>query len=106
MPAHPCPFPGCRALSPRAGRCEAHRPSYDQPNRIDQHGRTWRKIRDRHIREEPSCRACGALATEVDHILELADGGTHERSNLRSLCSACHLTKTGQARHERAARRR
>jgi hypothetical protein len=35
-------------------------------------------------------------ATEVDHIIALANGGTHDRSNLQSLCSACHINKTKQ----------
>ncbi len=33
-------------------------------------------------------------STEVDHILPLAQGGTHDRSNLQGLCHSCHSSKT------------
>lgn len=36
-----------------------------------------------------------ADAFEVDHRVEVADGGTHELANLRVLCKACHDAKTG-----------
>ena len=38
------------------------------------------------------CYAKGILTPvdSVHHILPLAEGGTHERSNLMSLCRSCH----------------
>ena len=33
-------------------------------------------------------------ALEVDHIIPLADGGTHTDTNLRSACSRCHKRRT------------
>ena len=44
---------------------------------------------------EPLCRLCSAAgkivpAAVVDHILPIADGGTHEQSNLMPLCKRCH----------------
>lgn len=44
---------------------------------------------------EPLCRLCHAggkvvPAAVVDHIIPLADGGTHEQSNLMPLCKRCH----------------
>ena len=45
--------------------------------------------RDRH-----TCRTCGDPATEVDHIINLAQGGTHDPVNLQALCTPCHRAKT------------
>ncbi|WP_345945876.1 HNH endonuclease [Psychrobacter sp. Ps4] len=33
-------------------------------------------------------------ATDVDHIINKAKGGSDEPSNLQSLCRKCHLSKT------------
>lgn len=49
----------------------------------------WQRIR------EPLCRSCGEPATNVDHIIPLAQGGEpFAESNLQSLCTACHADKT------------
>lgn len=45
--------------------------------------------RDWHV-----CRQCGEPAKQVDHIIEVADGGTNDPSNLQLLCDSCHGTKT------------
>jgi 5-methylcytosine-specific restriction protein A len=37
--------------------------------------------------------AHGAQDLTVDHVIPLAAGGTHERSNLRVLCRACNSRK-------------
>jgi hypothetical protein len=37
---------------------------------------------------------CGDKATEVDHILEVANGGTDDVENLQPLCNVCHKAKT------------
>ena|SRR5437868_8021469 len=53
---------------------------------------------------------CTGTADEVDHILEFADGGTDDDSNLRSLCIDHHRRKTAahanRTRWSKAARRR
>lgn len=61
----------------------------------------WRRIRKQVLAEDPLCCHCEArgrvtLATEVDHITPLSDGGTHERDNLQPLCKSCHSKKTAQ----------
>ena len=38
---------------------------------------------------------------EIDHIQELADGGSNERSNLQGLCKDCHKFKTSISRLNR-----
>jgi 5-methylcytosine-specific restriction endonuclease McrA len=65
----------------------------------------WRYIRRRIMRRDKwKCVLCAARAREVDHIVELADGGSYtDWSNLRSLCEDCHQTKTNQMRRTRAA---
>lgn len=44
---------------------------------------------------------------EVDHIVEMADGGSfHEWLNLRTLCEGCHLAKTNAMRAKRAEKKK
>ena len=35
-------------------------------------------------------------ATDVDHIIALAKGGTNALTNLQTLCHACHSRKTAR----------
>jgi len=50
---------------------------------------------------------CGLPAKDVDHIIELADGGCfHDLSNLRSLCKPHHKRKTAASRKARAERKK
>lgn len=52
---------------------------------------------------------CMGVATEVDHIVPVAEGGTDELGNLQAACPGCHRIKT-QAEatrgRERVSRRR
>jgi 5-methylcytosine-specific restriction endonuclease McrA len=41
---------------------------------------------------------------ELDHKVPLIDGGTHELSNLQTLCVPCHHKKSAREHSERAAR--
>ena len=66
----------------------------------------WPKTRARQLEREPRCRLCHAPATTVDHIQPLSRGGTHARSNLRSLCEPCHRTVTASDFGWRGVRRR
>lgn len=63
------------------------------------YGHDWRKARGAILKDNPLCRACfgrGYItpATQVDHIVPKAKGGTDERSNLQPLCARCHADKT------------
>lgn len=60
------------------------------------YGRRWQKLRLLVLHEQPLCETpgCGQMATDVDHIIAKAKGGTDERGNLRALCHACHSRKT------------
>ncbi|WP_143557744.1 HNH endonuclease, partial [Snodgrassella communis] len=40
------------------------------------------------------CGHIGVEGMEVDHIVNIAAGGTDELSNLQTLCRSCHQLKT------------
>ena len=60
----------------------------------------WKTIREQALaRDRKRCVNCGAVATEVDHIVEIQDGGPEfDLANLRSLCHRCHVRKTAARR--------
>ncbi|MCG3134582.1 MAG: hypothetical protein HMLKMBBP_01896 [Planctomycetes bacterium] len=107
-PPHACTSPGCPALVESGARCPEHeralRAEFDslRPSAARRgYDAVWRRVRIAHLRREPLCRMCAeqritTAATEVDHIVALADGGTHAPSNLRSLCKPCHSRRTAR----------
>lgn len=58
-------------------------------------------------RDGNRCVQCGNTnRLEVDHIINIANGGTHNLDNLQTLCADCHREKSQQeARQARAAKR-
>ena len=101
-PKRPCSKLGCPNLT--EGRfCEQHEKEeakryekYDRDPAIRRrYGRVWKRIRDSYVKTHPFCEEClkkgvAVPVEEVHHIVPLAEGGTHERSNLISLCKPCH----------------
>lgn len=67
-----------------------------KPNSVgEKHDSRWARLSHLKRKGEPLCRLCHAggrivPAAVVDHIVPLADGGTHEESNLMPLCKRCH----------------
>ena len=63
------------------------------------HGSTriWRTVRAEQLRRFPRCAICRReSAVEVDHIVQLKDGGARfDERNLRSLCQSCHVERHG-----------
>ena len=60
-------------------------------------GRPWRRLKAKiHLRDLYTCKHCGlvTMSLELDHIINIAQGGTDDESNLQSLCPPCHLKKT------------
>jgi 5-methylcytosine-specific restriction protein A len=60
-------------------------------------GRPWRRKREAILlRDKYTCKACQivTLDLEVDHIVNIARGGTDEEANLQALCVLCHKAKT------------
>ena len=49
-------------------------------------------------RDNYKCIKCGfEIGLEVDHIIELIDGGDNKLSNLQTLCKKCHRKKTNKS---------
>ena len=112
-PKKPCAFPGCPNLTD--GRyCEVHalqaNREYNKyrrdPDSNKIYGRRWKTIRALYLSKHPLCEQCLKAgryvpAEEVHHIIPIAEGGTHEESNLMSLCKSCHsaITAAAENRH-------
>jgi 5-methylcytosine-specific restriction endonuclease McrA len=57
----------------------------------------WAKLRAACLaRDGGMCVLCGAPATDADHIVPRAQGGSDDLANLRSLCHRCHLRRAGR----------
>ena len=67
----------------------------------------WRKFRDWYITRHPVCEMCEregrqTIATMVDHVTEIKDGGAlTDEENAQSLCAACHNRKTAMTKNHR-----
>lgn len=66
-------------------------------------GRALQDARRRLFARKPLCEACErqgrvTLATERDHRIPLARGGTDDPENEAALCSACHAVKSALER--------
>jgi 5-methylcytosine-specific restriction endonuclease McrA len=58
----------------------------------------WRQIRKVVlVRDSYTCYRCGARATQVDHLVSRALGGTHALSNLAAICARCNQQKGDRA---------
>lgn len=66
---------------------------------------SWRNKRKRVLkRDNHQCRIryvgiCIGIATEVDHIIPVTQGGTDEMENLQSACGPCHKAKSSDEGH-------
>lgn len=84
MALKPCITCGTPTRNPR---CKAHTLRNGST-------RTWRTLRAAILyRDAYRCALCPRGASEVDHVVPVADGGTDDPSNLRSLCHSCHATR-------------
>ncbi len=110
----PCLRPGCPELV-SGGYCDRHPAPSRAPLAPDTrpsaarrgYGSGWRALRDQMLAREPLCRACRPRfvpATEVDHIVPLAEGGSNTVDNLQPLCKSCHSRKTARAARGRGLR--
>ncbi len=104
MPNRGCAYGNCPRLAvPGSQYCEEHKKlmaqQYDRyerdPDVRKNYGWSWDRIRTRYVRSHPYCEKCfeeGRMTPveEVHHIVPLSKGGTHDDSNLMSLCHSCH----------------
>ncbi len=73
------------------------------------YGARWEKLRLVVLAGDGfMCRVCMARgrptpATQVDHIVPKARGGTDDPSNLQAICEDCHKAKTNDDRTGRKA---
>ena len=107
MPSRPkkrCTYPGCAKLLPGGwkSRCKAHTVKDTRPSSYHRgYDSNWKKIRRLHMSEYPLCADCLAdgrytPASEVHHVLAIRKGGTHDPSNMLSLCRVHHQQRTGR----------
>lgn len=60
--------------------------------------RLTKKERSDYLKINKFCVMCGKPSTEVHHVKMIQDGGGNEKSNLRSLCHACHVDSDDHAK--------
>lgn len=99
----PCSYVGCGVLvRDGTSRCQQHqRPAWakkpDAPRRTA--GRRLQAQRAALFARQPLCVECErrgmvVLATQRDHIVPLAEGGTDDEDNVQGLCRPCHQSKS------------
>ena len=91
-----CATPGCpgRTFERYCAACKSSITQRD-PKTAAHYGRRWRKVRAVYLSKHPLCERCEAAgrlvpATEVHHIVAVADGGSDTDDNLQALCKPCH----------------
>lgn len=111
MPVTPCRAHRCPNLVKRSqkGYCDEHadkRYGWQRSQKVKGtvtqrgYGHAWRKLREQVLERDgyicQVCKADGRLtaATEVDHIVNKASGGSDTLDNLQAICKACHKAKT------------
>lgn len=107
LPFRICTHPGCgklvKARTRQGARCEAHarKPwtaAKASPERV--RGRALQARRQWFFSKHPICVECErrgrspAVATILDHVIPLAEGGPDEYENWQGLCHDCHDEKT------------
>jgi len=75
-------------------------------------GRPWRRKRDAVLKRDGYvCQPCKrnnhtTMATEVDHVIPQAEGGSDDETNLQAICDPCHKAKTADEAKRGANRSR
>ena len=111
MPPRPCTTPRCIKMIATNGKCEDHQPepwltSKGKSSSERGYGVEWVKQRAKALKRDGYlCQYCfiqGRMkkATEVDHVIAKANGGSNDLSNLLSTCNPCHKNKTAQDRKQ------
>jgi 5-methylcytosine-specific restriction protein A len=85
----------CGGLAQQGQPC-ACRPAFEGSNHPG-NSRRWARCRRSQLKAQPICGwpGCRLLATEVDHVVPLAEGGSRwSSSNWQSLCGGHHAQKS------------
>lgn len=97
----PCGHPGCTNLATHGNRCDEHHRAhnwtrYPSARNTILTDREREQFRRAVLRRDRTCKACHSRpATEADHIVPIAAGGTNDpTTNGQGLCSPCHAAKT------------
>jgi 5-methylcytosine-specific restriction protein A len=106
MPQRLCLEPRCPNPATARGRCDEHHKEIERERSRRRREATkgvyktkqWEMVRRFVLRRDPICKVCdSALATEVDHIVPLAEGGNPSNpAGLQGICSPCHWEKTAR----------
>jgi hypothetical protein len=106
-----CLTPMCgESVVPNGSRCAKHNTSGWAAYKTKHPGRaafyassTWRSMRERQLRDYPACVVCGERASQADHVVSIALGGSLD-GRLQSMCAKHHHEKTVRDSHEAAKR--
>ena len=101
MPHKLCSTAGCGERPVYRGHCQRHARRQEQARntkRTDKrkvyNSKRWRILRRHILFNQPLCK-CGELATDVDHIQPLDQGGApFALANVQPMCKSCHSAKT------------
>jgi len=91
--AYPCP----NLVGKGERFCPEHKPAKIEQKIADPFyvSARWKRLSKWYRAKEPLCEMCGAPGRLVDHIKEIKDGGALlDETNIQTLCSKCHATKT------------
>lgn len=102
MPSRVCLEPRCPNPAKYRGRCTSHartREYQTHRNKGFYNTKRWQRTREKQLHDHPLCQCddpgCMGIATDVDHIVPLEQGGApYAPSNLQSLTARCHGRKT------------
>lgn len=108
----PCRHRGCAALVREPGYCDKHageavgwKPDRQRGSRHERgYGTDWDRLRvlilkrDRYLCQCDECKRTGRVlpATEVDHVIPKAEGGSNDPINLSAINVDCHKRKTAK----------
>ena len=110
LPPKQCSSALCREYTTTSGRCDKHqrKPWASNEGKTSTqrgYGAAWRKVRATALkRDKHLCQVCLKQGRyiegrEVDHIINKAQGGTDNLTNLQTICTPCHKAKTTEERN-------
>lgn len=88
----------CKQPTPKGRPCRC-RPAWEGSTHASGNDRRWQQVRKAQLANHPICQHphCPRLATDVDHVVPLAEQGARfDYANLMSLCHPHHVEKTTQ----------